>query len=51
MNWYIIVPFGVAIIILLIYLIKKNQKDEKAYEAFSNKDYPKKIEEDEIENS
>jgi hypothetical protein len=46
MNWYIIFPFGIV-----LFLIKRNQKDEKKYETFLNNDFPKKIEEDEIENS
>ena len=50
MNWYIIIPFGIAIIVLILFLIKRNQKDEKEYETFLNNDFQKKIQEDEIEN-
>ena len=50
MNWYIIIPFGIAIIALILFLIKRNQKDEKEYETFLNNDFQKKMHEDEIEN-
>ena len=41
MNYYIIIPLVTAAIVLIIFLIRKNQKDEKEYEEFSNNDYPK----------
>lgn len=41
MNWIIIVVFGIAIILLLYFLIKTNQKDEKKYEEDMNENYPK----------
>ncbi|MBC7439559.1 MAG: hypothetical protein H7250_06200 [Flavobacterium sp.] len=50
MNWYIIIPFGIAVIALILFLIKRNQKDEKEYETFLNNNFPKKTQEDEIEN-
>ena len=46
MNWFILIPLGIAIIALIVFLIKRNQKDEKQYEEFSNNDYPKKPEEE-----
>jgi preprotein translocase subunit YajC len=46
MNYYVIIPFGVAIIFLIIFLIRKNQKDEEDYEKFSNNDFTKKPEEE-----
>lgn len=50
MNWYIIIPFGIAVIALILFLIKRNHKDEKEYETFLNNDFQKKNQEDEIEN-
>lgn len=46
MNYYVIIPFGIAIIVLIIFLIRKNKKDEKDYEEFSNNNFPKKPEEE-----
>jgi hypothetical protein len=31
MNWAIILPFGILVIALIIFLIKRNQKDEKDF--------------------
>lgn len=41
MNWYIIIPFGIAVIALIVFLIVRNQKDEKKFEQQLNDDYPK----------
>lgn len=41
MNWIIIILFSVAVIVLLYFLIKTNQKDEETYEKNMNDDYPK----------
>ena len=47
MNWYILIPFGIAAIALIIFLIVRNQKDEKEFEQHLNDDYRKtKDEED-----
>lgn len=46
MNYYIIIPLVTAAIVLIIFLIRKNQKDEKEYEEFSNNDYPKNSEDE-----
>ena len=47
MNWYILIPFGIAAIALIIFLIVRNQKDEKKFEKHLNDDYRKtKDEED-----
>ena len=46
MNYYIIIPLGIAAIVLIIFLIRRNFKDEKQYEEFANNDYPKKPEDD-----
>ena len=32
MNWAIILPFGILAIALIVFLIKRNQKDEKDFE-------------------
>ena len=47
MNWYILIPFGIAAIALIIFLIVRNRKDEKKFEQHLNDDYRKtKDEED-----
>ena len=50
MNYYIIIPLGIAAIVLIIFLIRRNFKDEKEYEKFSNNDYSKEHDEDYQEN-
>ena len=50
MNYYIIIPLGIAAIVLIIFLIRRNFKDEKEYEEFLNNDYPKGKDEDYQEN-
>ena len=37
-NWFIIAVFLVGAIVLLLYLIKKNQKDKKDVTQFFNTD-------------
>lgn len=41
MNWYILIPFGIVVIALIIFLVKRNQKDEKQLENQLKNDYPK----------
>ncbi len=41
MNWYILIPFGFVVIALIIFLVKRNQKDEKQLEEQLKNDYPK----------
>jgi len=41
MNWLIIIPVGIAIVALIIFMIRRNQKDEKDLENKLNNDYPK----------
>jgi len=48
MNWYIMIPFSIFMVVLLVYLIYKNQKDKANYVKFLNTDFPKKIDEDEV---
>ncbi len=50
MNWLILIPFGVGAIALIIFMVRRNQKDEKEFEGQSNNDYHKtKDEEDDVE--
>lgn len=44
MNYYIIIPVIITVIALIVFLIKRNQKDKKEYEKFLNNNFPKKIE-------
>ncbi len=41
MNWSIIIPVGIAVIALIVYLVIRNQKDEKQFEQQIKNDYPK----------
>ena len=41
MNWYVLIPFGLAVIALIIFLVKRNIKDEKNLEEQIKNDYPK----------
>jgi hypothetical protein len=45
MKWVIIIIVGVVAIALVVFLVIRNQKDEKELEAKLNKDYPKNSEE------
>ena len=46
MNWLVLIPVGIAAIALIIFLVVRNQKDEKAFENQLNNDYPKAKEEE-----
>ena len=41
MNWPIIIIVGIAAIALIIFLVARNQKDEKKFEEQFNNDYHK----------
>lgn len=41
MDWYILIPFGIVAIALIVFLIRRNQKDEKGFEEQLKDDYPK----------
>lgn len=41
MNWSIIILVGVAVIALVVYLVMRNQKDEKQFEQQVKNDFPK----------
>ena len=45
MNWPILIIFGIAAITLVVFLIKRNTKDEKVFEDEMNNDYQKLKEE------
>ena len=47
MNWLILIIFGILAIALIIFLIVRNQKDEKDFEKTLNNDYPKPKSDDE----
>lgn len=50
MNWALIIVVGIAAIALIVFLIVRNQKDEKQFEDQVKDDYPKtKDEEGDIE--
>ncbi len=46
MNWYILIPTGLVLIALVIFLILRNQKDEKEFEHQLNDDFPVSKEEE-----
>lgn len=41
MNWLILIIFGIAVVVLIIFLVVRNVKDEKQFEEQLNNDYPK----------
>ncbi|MGZ5219071.1 MAG: hypothetical protein ACXWWD_07625 [Chitinophagaceae bacterium] len=41
MNWPLIIIFGIAAIALIVFLIVRNQKDEKEFENRLKNDYRK----------
>lgn len=40
MNWMVIIIVSVVLTALLVFLIRRNMKDEKKFEQELNKDYP-----------
>ena len=40
MNWLILIIFGILAISLIVFLVVRNQKDEKDFEKELNNDYP-----------
>ncbi|MFP5042797.1 hypothetical protein [Parasediminibacterium sp. JCM 36343] len=40
LNWVLLIIFGVAAIALIVFLIKRNIKDEKKFEKQANNNYP-----------
>jgi len=50
MNWTVLIIFGIGALALIIFLVVRNQKDEKEFEEQVNNDYPKaKDEEGDVE--
>jgi hypothetical protein len=50
MNWPVLIIVGIAALALVIYLIVRNQKDEKSFEEQLKQDYHKsKDEEGDVE--
>ncbi|WP_205755988.1 hypothetical protein [Lacibacter luteus] len=50
MNWPVLIIVGIAVIALLVFLIRKNQKDEQEFEQQLNNDFHKtKDEEGDVE--
>lgn len=50
MNWLIIIVVGILAIALIIFLVIRNQKDEKEFIEELNNDYPRRdAEEGDIE--
>jgi FtsZ-interacting cell division protein ZipA len=41
MNWGILIPVGIALIALIVFLVIRNRKDEKEFEKQINSDYHK----------
>ncbi|CAN5543051.1 hypothetical protein BH11BAC5_BH11BAC5_50930 [soil metagenome] len=41
MNWLIIIIVGILVIALIVFLVLRNQKDEKQFEKKLDNDYPK----------
>jgi len=46
MNWYIIIPSGLVIIGLIVFMIRHNHKEKKIFENELNTNYPKSKHED-----
>ncbi|MEO7315236.1 MAG: hypothetical protein ABIW47_08625 [Ginsengibacter sp.] len=42
MNWLILIIFGILAIALIVFLVVRNQKDEKDFERDLNNDFPKR---------
>ena len=50
MNWPVIIIVGIALIALIVFLVRRNAKDEKEFEQQQNNDYHKtKNEEGDVE--
>jgi protein-S-isoprenylcysteine O-methyltransferase Ste14 len=45
MNWIILTIFGIAVILLIVFLVVRNKKDEEDFEEQLKDDYPKPINE------
>jgi hypothetical protein len=41
MNWMILIPLAIAVIILIIFLIRRNLKDQEDFELYLKNNYRK----------
>ena len=41
MNWYVIIIVGVVLVALIVFLVRRNMKDEKEFETQLKNDYHK----------
>lgn len=41
MNWTVLILFGIAAVALIVFLVVRNQKDEKIFEEQIKNDYHK----------
>lgn len=46
MNWPLLIVFGIAAVALIVFLVWRNQKDEKQYENQLKNDFPKSKDEE-----
>jgi hypothetical protein len=49
MNWTVLIFFGIGAVALIIFLVVRNQKDEKIFEEQANNDYHKTKDEEDAE--
>ena len=49
MNWAVIILVGIAVIVLIVFLVIRNQKDEKRFEKQLDSDIHKKDPEQETD--
>jgi hypothetical protein len=41
MNWYILIPFAIAVVALIVWLVIRNNKDEEKFEDQLKQNYHK----------
>jgi hypothetical protein len=46
MNWTVLILFGIAAVALIVFLVMRNQKDEKVFEEQIKNDYHKSKDEE-----
>ena len=46
MNWAVLIPVGIILVALVVFLVLRNIKDEKKFEKQLNEDYHKSKEEE-----
>jgi FtsZ-interacting cell division protein ZipA len=45
-NWYLLIPIGILLIALVVFLVWRNVKDEREFETRLKNDYRKSKEEE-----